>query len=45
MVLTICAAFAFILSVGGGSGKVYAEDVIVPAYMEADGSTALLYTI
>ena len=40
IVLTICAAFAFILTVKWEGYNVYAADVIVPTYMEADGSTA-----
>lgn len=40
MVLTICAVFAFLLSIGNWGNKVYAADVIVPTYVDANGSTA-----
>ena len=40
-VLAICAVFAFILTVKmGGEYNVYAEDVIIPTYIGANGSTA-----
>lgn len=40
MVLAICAVFAFILTVKMGGYNVYAKDIIVPTYIDANGSTA-----